>query len=287
MFAAARTLQFQSPPHFRPGPAELLLLRQPASEGQADTWRFPRLGEFEHPGDSEPWTETTELVRLDARFELPGGPSADYFWCPWTFASGISPTAYHPDVPPALERFAREKKLDQILRRVDSAFNFKSGDIQVSTDIQRMQRQLDALQRQVGPPDGDPREFRQAQARADSVYQQYGDSAPPPLAGEQLHAYRVRLVSPYLKHSAKLKNANLAKIHDTNALDVIEQQIYLDAAREAVHPTGGFRPGELRAIVTMDAANRPVTRYVGDQNACWSQFNPPIRHVRRFHTAAR
>jgi hypothetical protein len=90
-----------------------------------------------------------------------------------------------------------------------------------------------------------------------------------------------------LKHSAKLKNANLAKIHDTNALDVIEQQIYLDAAREAVHPTGGFRPGELRAIVTMDAANRPVTRYVGDQNACWSQFNPPIRHVRRFHTAAR
>jgi hypothetical protein len=123
-------------------------------------------------------------------------------------------------------------------------------------------------------------EFVNAQARAHAVARAFGDSAPPPLVGESLHDYRARLASPYLKHSKALQGANLAKIHDPNAFNAIEDQVYTDAAREAMHPTS-FRPGELRAIATPDASGRVITRYVGDPNACWDQFNPGIRYIRR------
>jgi hypothetical protein len=89
-----------------------------------------------------------------------------------------------------------------------------------------------------------------------------------------------------LKHSKQFKGANLAKVHDPNAFEVVEQQIYADAMSEATHPTT-FRPGELRAVATPDASGRTITRYFGDPGACWSQFNPPVRHVRRFMTPSR
>jgi hypothetical protein len=124
-------------------------------------------------------------------------------------------------------------------------------------------------------------EFITAQARADVVAKALGLAAPPPLIGESLFDYRCRLVLPYLKHSAHYKSADLSKVADPTAFNAAEDSIYADAMTEAEHPST-FKPGQLRTIATPDASGRVITRYFGDPNACWDQFNPPVRYLRRF-----
>ncbi len=157
----------------------------------------------------------------------------------------------------------------------------------MATSNAELQRQLDALKRQIGPPDGDPQEFRQAQAKAERVAQFYGDSAPAPLAGERLIDFRARLATAYKKYSKQFSGSDLYMIRDPHAMTGIEDSIYNDAMSEAQHPTGGFREGELRAVATADATGRKITKYFGDPNACWDQFNPPLRFVRGFNVAGR
>jgi len=129
-------------------------------------------------------------------------------------------------------------------------------------------------------------EFINAQSKADAVAKAFGGSAPAPLVGESLSGYRTRLLEPFLQHSKTFKNANVAKIGDPSAFAAVEDSIFADAMSEATHPTS-FRPGELRAIRTADPSGRVITKYRGDPNACWDQFNPPIRYARRFMTPAR
>jgi hypothetical protein len=45
-----------------------------------------------------------------------------------------------------------------------------------------------------------------------------------------------------------------------------------------------FAPGEIHAITQADPSGRPITRYVGHEDACWAQFASPFRYVRRFNT---
>ena len=47
--------------------------------------------------------------------------------------------------------------------------------------------------------DGSPtgRECVEVQARADAVYRQFGDSAPPPVQGEMLGTYYRRVLEPF------------------------------------------------------------------------------------------
>ncbi|MGO9039043.1 MAG: hypothetical protein ACLQKH_13755 [Steroidobacteraceae bacterium] len=287
MFAAKRTVQFQMPPLERPGPDELLLLRVPAVEEGQDTWRLPKIGEFEHPGQLLPWVEGVHLARLDQRF-TPDVPGRDYFWCVWTLARSISPTAYHPAVLPALEKFGQEKTLDDILARVDARADSDSsvGDSAMSTTIQDLQRQVAALQRQVGAPIEGRDKFIAAQSRAEPVYRAFGDTAPPFMGSERLRDYTIRLLTPHLKHSKRWRDKSLEGTTNDAVLTVIEAEVYADAMSEATHPTS-FRPGQIRPVSQPDASGRPITRYVGDQNACWDQFNPPFRYVRRFNTAGR
>jgi hypothetical protein len=121
-------------------------------------------------------------------------------------------------------------------------------------------------------------EFSDAQEKADKVARVFGDSAPPPMNGERLFAYRQRLARQYQTHS-RHKSADLSKIGCSNAFGVIEGEIYLDAQHAATHPKTG-----LHAFTAPDPSGRPITKYAGADGACWDQFNPPYRHVRRFLT---
>jgi hypothetical protein len=133
-------------------------------------------------------------------------------------------------------------------------------------------------------------EFIEAQSRATRLLQAFGDSAgaSPFLQGESLLQYRARLAAKFQKYAPKFKDANLSRITCPHAFAGIENEIYNDAAAEAAHPTSAsLRPGELRYITTMDAANRPITRAVGGDGSCWDQFNAPYKLVRRFNTSGR
>lgn len=157
-----------------------------------------------------------------------------------------------------------------------------------------LKAQIDALTRRLPaelPPDIRQRmtgfQFkaeRVAQAFGDSV-KAYGDSAhaPSPCLNESEVDYRVRLLSPFKKHSKAYKDSDLSKIQDAAAFASIEDAIYADAYAEASSPSKST-PGVLIPQRIRDAAGREITRYVGDPNACWDQFNPPLRHVRRILT---
>ena len=121
---------------------------------------------------------------------------------------------------------------------------------------------------------------RDAQQKAQHVHEAFGDAegAPAVLNGEGRRDYRIRLLSKYQHHSNAYKNVDLNKVQDETAFTAIEDSIYADAMRAV------FRDGELRASVTMDAANRPITRHTGRDGALWDRIHPPIRHVRRFNT---
>ena len=58
----------------------------------------------------------------------------------------------------------------------------------------------------------------------------------------------------------------------------------LQSRRAAAIKTTSFKPGEMRAVATPDATGRLITRYQGHPDACWDQFNPSIRYVRRILT---
>jgi hypothetical protein len=294
MFAAKVTCQYQKPPHVRPAGHAVLLLRVPARTDPAtkerparDTWRLARLGEFAHgAGELKDWTGDTLVAQLEVPFTPPDIPARDMQWMTIDLAASCLPHNFEPGVLPALERFARDQALDSILARADAATTHAKGDDDMSTEIAALKRDLADLQRRVGPPTGNPEEFRQAQLRADSVYHLISDSgAPAALAGERILEYRARLLAGVQHLARQFKTVNFSLIGDPVAMGAIESRVYADAATECLHPTGGFLPGQLRAIKTRDPSGREITKYVGHQGACWDQFNQGVRYVRRLLTA--
>jgi len=268
LFAAKKTSRHQSPPHERiDADPEILLLRW-YRDGE-ELWRFPIVGEFERLSDSaEPWTDGVDLVRLDARFEPPV-PARDYMWVHPDLVVHNTPDIFHHSVQPAVRRLGGPL-LDQIMARFEARADttIKLGDIRVTTESRA--------------------DFIAAQSRASRLLQAFGDSAgaDPFLQGESLLQYRARLATQFQKYSSKCKEVNLDRVGDLCAFGAIEAAIYNDALSEASHPTQ-ITAGVLIPRRTRDNAGREITRYIGDPNACWDQFNPPVRHVRRFMTPGR
>jgi hypothetical protein len=107
-------------------------------------------------------------------------------------------------------------------------------------------------------------QLRDAQARADQVAQRFGERAPPPVTGEGLHEYRMRLLRPWQRYSA-YKGANLTKIGDPKAFDAIEAQIYGDAAHASEDPDappGSVEGDQATGRQRSDDQHLPRPRYV-------------------------
>lgn len=285
MFTAAKVNHFQAPPFERPGDPDVLLLRwyqdgdKPSSGEYGDvcgpnSWRFPTVGEFEHPGELEPWTDATDLVRLDASFKPPGVHGRDYMWIHPDFLTGCArPEILHPSVRPAARRLDGDP-LDQILARIvacaDST-SLKSGDDCMSAEIANYSLRQDSHAM-----------FVNAQARADKVAQAFGDSAPRWVDGESLSQYRQRLLSKFKAHSADWKGVALAKLGD-DVLGVAETRIYADAIVAATDPAN-VPAGQLREIIETDRSGRRISRFIGDPGACWDMFKQPARNVIGWNT---
>lgn len=116
------------------------------------------------------------------------------------------------------------------------------------------------------------------QARADTVFQAFGDSAPRPLDGEDLGGYRRRLAGVLKTHSPQLKSVNLGAIFDAEAFDFMEGQIYNDAMAAALKPVD-LPAGHLREIKTRDVAGRNVSTFVGEPRAWMSSHQGQRRRV--------
>lgn len=135
----------------------------------------------------------------------------------------------------------------------------------------------DAMDKEDCKADADPEMYADAQAKADSVYQLHSKSAPRPMDGEKLMAYRARLVRAMQPHSKTWAGANLASIGDAVAFSHAEAAIYADAAT-ASNFIGAASGDGLRAIRRIDPdTGHNVTTYAGRAGAWCADFKAPAQ----------
>ncbi len=144
----------------------------------------------------------------------------------------------------------------------------------MSAELDVLKMRLATLQRRtVQNCEGLQSEMSDAQARADSAYRATGhaDGAPGPLAGECLVDYRERLARGVQAKSKTWKAVNLPRRLDV--LGVAEKQIFSEATASQTDPQN-YQPGELRQVVSLDAAGRKITKFYGDPGVAWRPFQP-------------
>jgi ADP-ribose pyrophosphatase YjhB (NUDIX family) len=127
--------------------------------------------------------------------------------------------------------------------------------------------------------DADYAAMANAQSKADSVYSAFGDSAPRPLNGEDLLAYRKRLATKVKSHSAQWKDVDISAL-PAEVFTIAEDKIYADAMDAAIHPVD-LPAGGLREIVKQDPAGRKMSEFIGSPGAWMNDFKTPrLRQVR-------
>ena len=121
-----------------------------------------------------------------------------------------------------------------------------------------------------------------AQAKCDSVLSAFGKSASRPLQGENLLAYRKRLLRGLQAYSDSYKDINLTSIKDAKLLSLAEKQIFADALNAAKSPMM-FAADQLVEINEKDRAGRTITKFKGAMSAWLDDFKVPSMRVKEFH----
>jgi hypothetical protein len=123
-------------------------------------------------------------------------------------------------------------------------------------------------------------ELAQAAARAQPIYNEFGSSAPSPLAGEDARSYRLRVCDELKKHSAKHSETALRALENMHeaAFEAVESEILADAYEvgRAFAP-----PGQLRERRETRADGSTHITYAGDPLVWMSRFMRPARAVTR------
>lgn len=126
--------------------------------------------------------------------------------------------------------------------------------------------------------DEDRAAYSTAQARADSVYQAFGKRAPSPLLGENLSAYRKRLVSSLKTYSDDWKDVDLNVIADDALFSKVERNVYADAMSAANNPH--FVPEGTLMPIERQSGGHTFIEYKGEPRAWMDNLSGPVRqHV--------
>jgi hypothetical protein len=120
-------------------------------------------------------------------------------------------------------------------------------------------------------------ELADAQHRADSVYQAFGQRAAMPMQGEKPIAFRRRMLRPLLKHSAAFSDVDIAAINDATLLSAIETKVYSDAMVASATPD--VPEGRImERIKTDEMTGRRIHEFFG-RGTFIGQMKRPARHV--------
>jgi len=121
-----------------------------------------------------------------------------------------------------------------------------------------------------------------AQAHCDSVMAAFGKSASRPLKGENLMAYRKRLLRGLQSYSDSWKSVDLKAIKDNAMLAIAEKQIFADALAASRNP-GAYADGQLIELTERDRSGRTITKFKGDMSAWLNDFKLPAMRVTAFN----
>lgn len=169
-----------------------------------------------------------------------------------------------------------EEKMDNSKKdaRIDS----------LETRLAGQDRELAALRSKVAERPADENErLVAAQARADAVYSELGDRAPPWMMGESVIAYRIRLARTIQKYAKDWKSTDLASMarHDAESFGNVESQIY-DAAKAAARDPSAIPDGGLVQRVRTDSVTgQRIIEWYGDPHVWMSQFMPARQYATR------
>jgi hypothetical protein len=138
--------------------------------------------------------------------------------------------------------------------------------------------QVADLRKAVARPQADLGAFADAQAKADAVMRTHNEWASPPMAGEDIVSYNIRLARPMQRHSPRWKGVELRAIAaDSVALENILTEIRADATKAGLEPVG-LKEFEHRMIQETLPGGHISRRWVGT-GTIFKQMSRPVRHV--------
>jgi hypothetical protein len=138
---------------------------------------------------------------------------------------------------------------------------------------------VSALAKRNSRPMADLNAFADAQAKADSVMRVHGESAEPPMSGEDIVAYQIRLARKMQPHSKTWKSVDLQLIQaDRQAFGIALDGIRADALQAGLNPVH-LKPFEHRKIVKESPGGHKITEFVGNGTYI-AQMSRPVRHVK-------
>lgn len=120
--------------------------------------------------------------------------------------------------------------------------------------------------------------YADAQAKADSVMRALGGAAEPPMAGEDLVSYKIRMHRKMQSHSPRWKGVELQLIAaDQVALDNVLTEIRADAMTAATSPVG-MPEFQHRMITKTMPGGHTVHEFIGN-GTIFKQLSRPVRRV--------
>jgi hypothetical protein len=154
-----------------------------------------------------------------------------------------------------------------------------TNDIAITNSrLNGLARDMVELKKQVSRPMSDLNHFADAQAKADAVMRTHGESASPPMAGEDIVAYNIRLARKMQPHSKTWKGVELSLIAaDRQAFNIALDGIRADALHAGLNPVD-LPEFQHRKIVQESPAGHKITTFVGN-GTIFKQLSRPVRHV--------
>ncbi|MET4752560.1 hypothetical protein [Bradyrhizobium sp. RT11b] len=134
------------------------------------------------------------------------------------------------------------------------------------------------LKKRQSRPMKDLNAYADVQAKADSVMRALGSAAEPPMAGEDLVSYKIRMHRKMQPHSPRWKGVELQLIAaDQVALDNVLGEIRTDAMTAAMSPVG-MPEFQHRKITKTMPGGHTVHEFIGN-GTIFKQLSRPVRHV--------
>lgn len=155
-----------------------------------------------------------------------------------------------------------------------------SGKVILTTaEFQAMKARLDLIEKNVPAliSNADREEFSSEQARADTAYALHGIQAPPPMAGEMIKSYRVRLARAMQKYSKAWKEIDLSSL-GADALTIGAGQIYADSMAAGAR-ADDVPDGQYRAVSRIDPTTGMRSVEFFGKSTIFRRFTAPTRRV--------
>jgi hypothetical protein len=139
-------------------------------------------------------------------------------------------------------------------------------------------REVADLRKKTTRPQADLNAFADVQSKADAVMRAHSERAEPPMAGEDLIAYKIRTHRKMQPHSPKWKNVELGIIAaDGKAFENVLAEIRADAYQAGLNPVG-LPEFQYREVTQEGPGGHKIKSFHGN-GTIFKQLSRPVRHV--------